>query len=366
MFSKIFLKQVYRLDPILNFFYYILKRIYRIGRIKSNNLVILSFKFIGDTVFTIPTLQYIIERFPDYNIYILCYNESALLYKIKFDGLNIIEFDKKEIDFHKILPYFKIVKIIRRLNPDIFIDFNGSPQSAAYALLSRAGNIIGFNKKYVKSIYDIYSEQNNNSHLMNMYFRPFKEFYNHELSDRYKVFPVEINKQGDILIHPLAGWNAKEWGIRKFFDLFIKINEKYKCKFIFPKSSLSNDILIQFNIHKIDYTETDSFTHLIDEIKKCSLFIGCDSGPVNVASFLGKPTFTIYGPTNPLFHIPFVPEHQYIFRKMNCSPEIDNKYCLANGGKLCFHRDCMYLLEVDTVSKEILSFINQLDIETYR
>jgi len=30
-----------------------------------------------------------------------------------------------------------------------------------------------------------------------------------------------------------------------------------------------------------------------------SLFIGNDSGPVNIANFLGRPTFTIYGATNP-------------------------------------------------------------------
>ena len=31
-------------------------------------------------------------------------------------------------------------------------------------------------------------------------------------------------------------------------------------------------------------------------MKKCSVFIGNDSGPVQIASLLGKPTFTIYSP----------------------------------------------------------------------
>ena len=63
------------------------------------------------------------------------------------------------------------------------------------------------------------------------------------------------------------------------------------------------------------------FRELISNIKKCSLIIGNDSGVIQIAASIGKPTFTIYGPTNPKFHLPLDNEkyNRFSQHKINCT-----------------------------------------------
>jgi heptosyltransferase-2 len=78
--------------------------------------------------------------------------------------------------------------------------------------------------------------------------------------------------------------------------------------------------------------------------------ISNDSGPLYIASLMGKPTFTIYGPTNPLFHLPLGSKHNYIRHLISCSPAETEKYCFTNAGRDgCPSFECMNQLKVDEV-----------------
>jgi len=100
--------------------------------------------------------------------------------------------------------------------------------------------------------------------------------------------------------------------------------------------------------------------NLIEHINSCSIFIGNDSGPIYIASLLGKPTITIYGPTNPEYSRPIGEHHHVIANTIKCSPEKNKQYCFTTAGMFgCPSFECMNLLNVDEVYNNVAPLIKE-------
>ena len=103
-----------------------------------------------------------------------------------------------------------------------------------------------------------------------------------------------------------------------------------------------------------------SINELIEQTRDCSVFIGNDSGPLYIANMLGKPTFTIYGPTNPDYSIPFGDNHTFINKTIDCSPEKNKQYCHTVAGLVgCPAFKCMETLKLDEVYNKLLPFVQE-------
>ena len=78
--------------------------------------------------------------------------------------------------------------------------------------------------------------------------------------------------------------------------------------------------------------------------KKCSLFIGNDSGPLHIASAVGVSTISFYGPTNPKDWAPVGYKNVALYKNVACSPCYDH-------GKFppCDHLDCLRSITVNEV-----------------
>jgi len=154
----------------------------------------------------------------------------------------------------------------------------------------------------------------------------------------------------------------KEWGLRKYISLVESLVGKYKCCIVTPENKIPKDIIREIREKNIDFIETKSISELIRVIKRCLLFIGNDSGPTNIANLLGKPTFTIYGPTNPDFHKPLLGQNDYIVKKINCSPQTNEKMCFTQRTtRGCPSFECMNRLTVDEVKKSVIEFISSVE-----
>lgn len=55
-------------------------------------------------------------------------------------------------------------------------------------------------------------------------------------------------------------------------------------------------------------------------IKRCSLFISVDSGPMHVAQALGVPTVALFGPSDPKRTGPLRSPAAILYHKWECSP----------------------------------------------
>jgi ADP-heptose:LPS heptosyltransferase len=340
-------------------FFYIVRILSRLFSSTGENVVIVSLHRIGDTVFTIPAVEEIIKHYNKV-VYIFCYKESAIIYKQVFPNINYISLSNNDFYLNGRIAKGKTRKLVNNLKPETIFDLTRSVKSAFLIFNAPAKELIGSNEEHFRAIYTHFTTIRKTPHLIDAYLDVIKTKFEIENEDHIKEFKVNLNKNGKILIHPFGGWAAKEWELEKFFALAEKLNIDYSVGIIAPKNFIGHKEKQEAERRKILIIETASIGELIEGTRDCSVFIGNDSGPLYIANMLGKPTFTIYGPTNPEFSIPYGDHHDFIINTIHCSPEENKQYCFTVAGRFgCPAFICMETLETMEVYNKLLPFVQK-------
>jgi heptosyltransferase-2 len=308
---------------------------------------------LGDTIFTIPAIKEVQKHFNN-KIIIACYPESIPIYKLAFKDIHFCELEHHDFYFNERLAKFKARNKLKLLRPQVIIDLNGSMSTASLLFSLRAKKIIGMNRIQFKAIYDHFAKVRQSPQLIDIYLDVISSII--QIPDRNKLKKIyrSTYPQGKILIHPFATWREKEWKMKKFIELALKLKKDYTVNFISTPGKLYTDVLDEIRKDGLDVIETRSVDDLIKNIRECSFFIGNDSGPVNIANFLGRPTFTIYGATNPDFTATSQEHQLYIQKKLGCSASSNQKFCLVGGAVfICPGIQCMNLLSPDEVYSQL-------------
>lgn len=337
----------------------------RVLKIRSNNsnILILAFKLLGDTVFTIPAIQKIIDENPDKKIIICCYDSNKEIYELVFNSLDYLTFkvsqlklSSRQID-HRFL--FASLKL-RELKPAIIFDMTACWKSALLSTISGASRRVGFGNVLLKGFYDFFNplvEMNQ----IEMFLKPVKSYYKADYSNFKFSIPNRIDPEISICIIPFAGWKAKEWNLRKYIALAENLSQNYSVEILYESGKMEKEVETYLSESCIPFTPTNSIKEMIGVISKHSLIISNDTGPLYISYLLGKYSFGIFGPTNPDFHIIDFQRQKYIQKILPCSPKPDEKLCFTFGGRIgCPAFECMNHLEVQTVIDRVKDFILEI------
>ena len=330
----------------------------------KSEILILSLHKLGDTIFTIPSIKLINSIYGTEKVKILCYPHSEVIYK-KVLKNDIVTISMSEFALGGRIAHLSAIKKFRKINPERIYDLTGNIKSASLLFFNTAKSVIGFNKNIYQSLYSEFKIRNNQIHLVHALLNIVDEKISAEQIN--KLVDVKLNKphDGSILIHPFAGWSAKEWNINKFivFALKLKTGLDKKIKFVFDSASGSEQFIEELKLKNIPFVVTNHIEELINEIESCFMLIGNDSGPIYIAAMLGKPTFSIYGPTNPNFSLPFGKHHGFIQKIIHCTPKKGEQYCYTSAGRDgCPSFECMNQLTVDEVYKNYKIHLSKLGI----
>ncbi len=350
----------YSVTSILAFIFSLITKLHR-EKNNSNVVVVLALKKIGDTVFTIPAIKAILENYKE--VIIFCYPESKVIYDLVFKNINYQIITAADLRFGGRVLRKRNKKELEKTNPHKIFDLTCTILSASLIINSNTKFILGFNDEYYHPLYSTFIKKRKTPHLIDMYLDVVLADENIASKDISKEHGISYNSNDKILIHPLAGWEAKEWGILKFIELTKKLQSNYYLSWIFPKDKIDEEMIQILILKKIDFIISDSLDSLVTELKQCSLLISNDSGPVHLAAVLGKPTFTIFGPTNPDFIIPFGNKHRLIQKNIHCTPTGNDHYCFMDAGRFCPSYECMIELGVGDVYNKVVQFINELEIQ---
>ncbi len=97
--------------------------------------------------------------------------------------------------------------------------------------------------------------------------------------------------------------------------------------------NIVNEILGLMKHRAILAPETDNLCQLASIFRSSDLYLGSDTGPMHLASFVGTPVVAVFGPTDHLVNEPYAGIPHIILRNETvCSP------CRK---KNCSKRDCM-------------------------
>ncbi len=362
IFSKI--KLFNRLFQVfLSIFLKAVRILYSHDKINQGRILIISLHKIGDSVFTIPAINSILNEHEKRQVFIMVFEGNKIIYKELFEEQNIFSLNKSNFLFENRIANHLVRKIVKEINPEFLIDLTGTITSASLIFSSSAKKIFGMNDNYFKNVYTDFIRVRKTPHLIEKYSDVAELFLKKKINKSLFEYPINYEKDGLILVHPFAGWAAKEWGLKKSIELVERLRKNFNVSLIFQNDEIEEDVVEYLSVKKINFIQTNDLEELISEIKKCSLFIGNDSGPLYLANYYGKPTFTIYGPTNPEYSKPFGNFHRQIRKILKCTP-FDTQYCYLDAGLKCPSNECMNLLDVDIVTNKILEFI--IDLEIYK
>jgi heptosyltransferase II len=90
--------------------------------------------------------------------------------------------------------------------------------------------------------------------------------------------------------------------------------------------SISDKIAKRLGTHATDLTGRTTLSELITQLRRCEVLLTNDTGTMHLAAFLGVPTVSIFGSTEPQLTGPIGNGHTVLRRHVECSP--------------CFLREC--------------------------
>lgn len=148
------------------------------------------------------------------------------------------------------------------------------------------------------------------------------------LEEELKGLQTAINPSGITIIHPGAGSKRKRWDIKGFLKLFYMLkSEKISSTFLLGPAE--EDLIAYFEDIKDNLFITDDIYQVIGLLKSARGFIGNDSGISHLSGFMGIPTLTIFGPSDPIRWKPRGRKVTVLRGTKACSPcfEIEKENC---------------------------------------
>ena len=319
------------------------------------NILVTRLRFMGDIILTTPLLAALKQNYPD----------AKISYLAETPYISLLE-NHPHVD--ELLPLVrsdsaetaKLYSKVLFKKYDLAIDLFGNPRSALLTWLSSAKIRIGGDFRGRRHFYT-HPIKNDGSaksaiefHLS--YLAPLN--FNFEAT-KPTIYPTEsellwvqkfleqnnfdLNKT-IIGIHPGATWPAKKWFSERFAQTANKL-VKDGNQVLFTMGP-GEDKLLENVISQCDFRPVKpqvlSLRQLAAVLKKLSLYISNDCGPLHLAPAVGTHTVGIFGPGEPDIWFPYPAEdgHRLVFHEIDCSR------CHRD---LCDKMDCMKSISVEKV-----------------
>ena len=297
---------------------------------KIKKILLINLQGIGDLVMTTPLLNAIKKEYPKAQIHYLTYKRNGTIF------LEDKRIDKLFVWSSSLTNLLKTLSFIRNEKYDIAINLFRAQHSAYLTLLSNATYKLGFlyslklssnNLKLPKSNFPRTRNQRlAYSFIAQMLGLNIKQIDNLTLNTNSKQAIVsidklftnnKINKTDKLIgINCNATWPSKNWSQENWITLIEKLlknHKKAKLVFIGGPSDIENVNTILNNVFNsisekdkqrlINLAGKCNLSELPHLIKKFSLFITTDSGPMHVAFATKTKTIALFAVTNPQFLI---------------------------------------------------------------
>jgi len=344
--------------------------------IVPKKILIIRLSAIGDVVRTLPALRALRSEFPTAYIAWIVEEGAHDLLQGHPDLNTLFVFKRKKwtnefFSLHNFLnPFREIVDFfreIRREHFDVVLDFHGIFKSGVISFLSGVPLRVGFSRRYSKECnylfnnYHIALETDATSRIERNL--NFVRFLGVECDDQEPLIPITnedkhyidnffreqglCNHSPLIAIHPGTSKKTtyKRWDVLYYATVADKLIDRLHAKIIWTwgpgELKIAEDIVERMNHESTIACKTENLRQLAEIFYRCNLFLGSDSGPMHIASFVKTPVVVIFGPTDPVVNAPYKKNPHIMLRKdLPCSPCRNRK---------CKSLHCMNMVKPDEV-----------------
>ena len=320
-----------------------LRRYRNMTQINPRRILIIQLRRIGDVLMCTPAIRSLRKNFSESFISFLTEKESEPLLRFnQYLNEKIILDRKKYSNFFYLL---KTIRNLRKLHFDLAIDFFGNPRSAYLTFLSGARTRLGFDLPRRRFLYNILASRGTSSEYAALSrlkaLKPLGiesddcklDFF---LSDEARSFAEQffqkenLNSENLVIsVSPTSRRKFNFYSLNRYAQICDWLVQEFGSKIILVwgpgEEHIVREISSKMRNEPIISPPTPTLLELGAVLKRCDLHMGNDNGTKHIATAVGKPTFTIYGPNSPLsWTFPDPHRHSYIKKEVDC-PNCENE-----------------------------------------
>lgn len=211
----------------------------------------------------------------------------------------------------------ELIRRIRKAGYDLVIDLFGNPRSALVTLFSGAKVRVGYSFNWRTVCYNrvvrprsgsIHNVEFNLDALRRIGIEPAHRLPMFPLEEAAEVFAekwfAENHLRGRrvVALNPGGGWISKKWRLRWYSALADMIVRELGLPVILlwgPGERQESEAVRDDMKESALLLPPTNLKQLASVLKRCSVLVTNDSGPMHIAAALGVPVTAIFGPTRP-------------------------------------------------------------------
>jgi heptosyltransferase-2 len=291
--------------------------------------------WLGDAVMLTPAIRALREAQPGAHIAILCKKGVADLY---LNNTCIDEIIPYESD-RGLRNILRLGRVIREKNFDLAIIFPRSFRSLLPVVLGKVPERVGYATAFRGILLTDKlprSEEVLTTHRVNYYARLLRPLGIEKIPDRTEMH-----------IDDESG---------KWADEFLASQRRWPGRKLVGKIELARRVDREARVPLVNAAGKTSIMQLAALIRRCSVFVSNDTGPMHVADAVGAPIVAIFGPTDIVTTRPYGAGHRIITVNPECGPCL-RRACPTDH----FCMEDITVNDVEKVVRELLSDAGKVD-----
>ncbi len=345
-------------------------------KLTASNILVMRYRFIGDTVLTVPFLRNLRRAEPKAFIaWMVAPGSSDVVKGIPYVD-EMITWDPVTIHAdsrgtHRTLAAkLAFLRDLRRRRFDKIYVLKRSLSSAVLAWLSGAPRRIGFDTEgrgillttrvpyrhdqhEVKNFLDVLRADGVDveDDFLEIWTRPEEEERVAQILADRGVAPGEQMA----VIHPFSAVQERSWPLENFAELTVRIRRETGYRPVVVGGPGDVD---QFQKKRqwfldgvVDLVGQFDLRDTIALLKRSTLFVGNDSGIMHLAAAAGTPLVALFGPQSPVKFGPWSKKARVIYKGLPCSP-CRQKFFSECAPSLRQRPECMEAISVEEVFQE--------------
>ncbi len=338
-----------------------------------NRVLVMRYRFIGDTILTVPFLRNLRRALPRARIDVLVGPQSGQVLAGCPYVDDLIEFDTTR--FHKYdqgygekRSFWSYALHLRKNKYDTAFVLKRSFSSAALSYLIGAKRRIGYASKgrnfllthtapFNTAIHEVESTLD----VLRAVGIPIQDNYleafisEEERKDISKIVP-ELTEGKHILIHAASAHPDKMYPLEHWAKIVHTLYKDWGFEPVFSGAAsdvpLYEELARQSQVPCLNLAGRLSLRQSLALYERMKMSICVDSGPAHLSAAVGTPTISLFGPTDPVRWRPFGDQHAALYdEQLVCRP--------CHYKKTCIDRPCLTQFDPQRIiSKAIELFAN--------
>jgi lipopolysaccharide heptosyltransferase II len=337
------------------------------GKEKIDRILIVNVNWVGDVLFSTPAIRALRKRYPEAHIACMVVPRCKEILELNPHLNELIIYDEKG-EYKGLVGKLKLISALKALHFDCVFLFHRSLTRTLMVALSGIRERVGiYNPKRGFLLTKKVKPQPPDIHKVEQFLNIVKGMGVGECGKSMELFVGGDDeafareflksrgigeKEQFIILNPGGNWDLKRWPAERFAELGDRLREKYKMPVLITGAEkdveLGKKIAGIMKQKPVVAAGETTLRQLAAIMKRASLVVSNDSGPMHIAVSQAVNTIALFGPTNPKVTGPYGEGIYTVIQKSQGKPG-----CKMPCYNLrCEEAFCMKAITVEDVIKE--------------